>query len=176
MMSTATVDPPALLAASNDQGAPMPILAEVGSTQYNLLLLFHVLLIIVAFAPAWLTPILVRQIADGDKAAADSLEVSVLRYSIGALAAAGILGFGLSGLSKIPGTDESLYRLSQTWLSVTIVLWLILLAVTFFVTRPAIKAFRDGDTDAKARISAGTGVSHLILVVTLYLMIFKPGL
>ncbi len=148
----------------------MPLFAEIGSTSYNIMLLFHVLLVIIAFAPAWLTPVLVRQVANGDKSAADALEVSVLRYSVGSLAAAGILGFGLAGMS------EDVYELSQTWLLVAVLLWLILLAVTLFVTRPAIKAFRDGDTKAKAMISAGTGVSHLILLATLYLMIWKPGL
>jgi len=148
----------------------VPVFAAVDSTSYKIMLLFHLLLIIIAFAPAWLTPVLVRQIANGDKAAADALEVSVLRYSVGSLAAAGILGFGLAGMS------EDVYELSQTWLLVAVLLWLILLAVTFLVTRPAIKAFRDGDTKAKGMISAGTGVSHVILVVTLYLMIWKPGL
>ncbi|MCU0309314.1 MAG: hypothetical protein MUE36_00010 [Acidimicrobiales bacterium] len=149
--------------------------AELGSTPYNIMLLFHVLLMVVAFAPAWLTPVLVRQVAGGDTAAADALEVSVLRYSVGALAVAGLLGFGLAGLSKPAGSDEPLYSLSQTWLLVAVLLWLILLAVNFFVTRPAIKAFRDGDAKAKGAISAGTGVSHLILVASLYLMIWKPG-
>ncbi len=148
----------------------MSVIAAIDSTGYKIMLLFHVLLVIIAFAPAWLTPVLVRQIANGDKAAADALEVSVLRYSLGSLAAAGILGFGLAGMS------DDVFELSQTWLMVAVLLWLILLAVTFFVTRPAIKAFRDGDTKAKGMISAGTGVSHLILVVTLYLMIWKPGL
>jgi hypothetical protein len=44
------------------------------------------------------------------------------------------------------------------------------------VARPAIKAFRDGNAAARGRIMMATGISHLILVVMLYLMIFKPGL
>jgi uncharacterized membrane protein len=143
---------------------------------YKAILLFHILMAIIGFAPAWLTPVLVRLTANGDRAAADALETSVLRYSLPGIGVAGLLGFGLAGMSKVEGFDEPLYKMSQTWLVIAIILWLVLLAVTFFVARPAIKAFRDGDTAAKARISMSTGITHLILVVMLYLMIFKPGL
>ena len=52
---------------------------------------------------------------------------------------------------------------------------LILLAVITFVARPAIKAFRNGDVKARGMVMMSTGITHLILVVMLYLMIFKPG-
>jgi uncharacterized membrane protein len=145
-------------------------LAEIGSTSYEVMLLVHVLLVIVGFAPAWLTPILVRLTADGDRAAADALDVAILRFSVPSIVVAGLLGFGLAGMS------DKVFRMSQAWLSIAIVLWLVLLAVTLFLLRPAIRSFRDGDVAARVRISMSTGVTHLILVVMLYLMIFKPGL
>jgi uncharacterized membrane protein len=144
--------------------------AEIGSTSYDLMLLFHVLLVIVGFAPAWLTPLLVRLTAGGDRAAADALDVAVLRFAVPSIAVAGLLGFGLAGMS------DKVFKMSQAWLSIAIVLWLILLAVLLAVLRPAIKAFRDGDLAAKARISMSTGITHLVLVAMLYLMIFKPGI
>ena len=139
-------------------------------TGYHIVLLLHVLTVIVGFAPLWLTPVMIRLTAAGDKAAADGLEVSILRFSLPGIGLAGILGFGLAGMS------EKYYRMSQTWLSIAAVLWVVLLALLFFVARPAIKAFRDGDAAARGRIMMATGISHLILVVMLYLMIFKPGL
>ena len=145
-------------------------LAEIGSTSYDLMLLLHVLAVVIGFAPAWLTPVLVRLSAAGDRAAADAIDASILRFSLPGLVVAGLLGFGLAGMS------DKVFRMSQTWLTIAIVLWLVLLAVTLFVARPAIKAFRDGDLAARGRIAMSTGVSHLILVVMLYLMIFKPGL
>jgi uncharacterized membrane protein len=66
--------------------------------------------------------------------------------------------------------------MSQTWLSIAAVLWIVQLVLLFFVARPAIKAFRDGNAEARGRIMMVTGISHLLLVVMLYLMIFKPGL
>lgn len=66
--------------------------------------------------------------------------------------------------------------MSQPWLSTAAVLWLILLAVIAFVARPAIKAFRDGDEGARKMVMMSTGITHLILVVMIFLMVFKPGL
>ena len=148
----------------------MVVLAALNSTGYKIVLLIHVLAVIIGFAPLWLTPVMVRLTAAGDKAAADGLDVSILRFSLPGIGLAGILGFGLAGMS------EKVFKMSQTWLSIAAVLWVVLLALLFFVARPAIKAFRDGDAAARGRIMMVTGISHLILVVTLYLMIFKPGL
>jgi uncharacterized membrane protein len=147
----------------------MVVLAALNSTGYKVVSLIHVLAVIVGFAPLWLTPVMVRLTAAGDKAAADGLEVSILRYSLPGIGIAGILGFGLAGMS------DKVYKMSQSWLSIAAVLWVVLLALLFFVARPAIKAFRDGDAAARGRIMMATGISHLILVVMLYLMIFKPG-
>ncbi len=154
----------------------MNVLAEMGfSTGYEIVLLVHILAVIVGFAPLWLTPLLVRLTANGDTAAADGLEVSILRFSLPGIGLAGLLGFALAGMSKVDGATEPLYKMSQTWISIAAVLWIVLLAVLFFVARPAIKAFRNGDVAARGRIMMATGIGHLILVVTLYLMIFKPG-
>lgn len=141
----------------------------VTSTGYNIVLLLHVLAVIIGFSPLWLAPVLIRLTANGDKAAADGLEVSILRFSLPGIGLAGLLGFGLSAMS------DKYYKMSQTWISIAAVLWIVLLAVLFFVARPAIKAFRDGDAAARGRIMMATGIGHLILVVMLYLMIFKPG-
>lgn len=147
----------------------MSVLAAIDSTGYKVMLLIHILAVVIGFAPAWLTPVLMRLTAAGDKAAADGLETSILRFSLPGIAVAGLLGFGLAGMS------DKVYSLSQTWLSVSAVLWLILLAVIAFVARPAVKAFRDGDESARKKVMMSTGITHLILVVTIFLMIWQPG-
>ncbi len=148
----------------------MGILAAMDSTGYKIVLLIHVLAVIVGFAPPWLSPVLVRLTAGGDKAAADGLDVSILRFSLPGIGLAGLLGFGLAGMS------DKVFKMSQTWLSIAAVLWIIQLVLLFFVARPAIKSFRDGNAEARGRIMMVTGISHVLLVVMLYLMIFKPGL
>ncbi|MSY92221.1 MAG: hypothetical protein F2654_08855, partial [Actinobacteria bacterium] len=60
-------------------GVTMVVLAAMNSTGYKIVLLIHVLAVIIGFAPLWLTPVMVRLTAAGDKAAADGLEVSILR-------------------------------------------------------------------------------------------------
>jgi uncharacterized membrane protein len=153
-----------------------PVLAAIDSTGYKVMLLVHILAVVIAFAPAWLTPILFRISGPTDKNAADALGLAVLRLSLPFVAIAGIVGFGLAGMSKPVGGSEALYKMSQAWLSIAIILWLVQLAVLFFVARPAFKALAAGDASARGRVMASTGITHLILVVMLYLMIFKPGL
>ncbi len=147
----------------------MPVIAAVGSTGYNIMLFVHIIAVIVAFAPLWLTPVLLRLTAAGDKAAADSLDVSILRFSLPGLAVAGIIGCGLVGMS------EKAFTFGKPWVSTAVILWIILMAVLAVVARPAIKAFRDGDASARGRVMMSTGIGHLILLVMVYLMIFKPG-
>lgn len=146
------------------------VLAAIDDTGYNIMLLLHVMTAIVGFAPAWLWPILVRISARGDAEAATAIETSILRYSLPGVALAGLFGFGVAGMSG------KVYRMSQGWLSVSVVVWLAILAVYFFLARPAIAGVRDGDESARSRLAAATGISHFALVIMLYLMIFKPGL
>lgn len=153
----------------------MTIFAAYMDNGYKVMLLLHVLAVIIAFAPAWLTPIVLRA-AGSDPAGAEGMQLAVLRLSLPFVAIAGIFGFGLAGMSKPEGSDEVLYKMSQTWLSIAIVLWLVQLAVLFFLARPAFKALAAGDASARGRVMAATGVTHVILLVMLYLMIWKPGL
>ena len=44
--------------------------------------------------------------------------------------------------------------------------------VSWFLIRPALNDAGDG---ARSKMAAGIGVTHLLLVVTLWLMIFQPG-
>jgi hypothetical protein len=50
--------------------------------------------------------------------------------------------------------------------------WLVALAVSWFLIRPATADTSDG---ARAKLSAGVGITHLLLLVALWLMIFQPG-
>jgi hypothetical protein len=51
--------------------------------------------------------------------------------------------------------------------------WVILMLVSWFLIRPALT---DTSETARSRMSAGIGITHLLMVVILYLMIFKPGI
>lgn len=131
------------------------------TTPYRIMSLLHILAAIVAFGPLFLYPGLRKA---GETSAIASLH---MRMAFPALILLWVLGMGLAGMS------EDAYEVSQLWLSLSIVNWVLLVAVSWFLIRPAIT---DQSQAAAARLAAGTGLTHLGLVVGLVLMIWKPGL
>ncbi|MEZ5167565.1 MAG: hypothetical protein R2695_14125 [Acidimicrobiales bacterium] len=43
-----------------------------------------------------------------------------------ALIVGGLLGFGATGMSKIPGTDELQWKMSDGWLLTSAILWFLM--------------------------------------------------
>ena len=131
------------------------------STGYQILGVLHILAVIAAFGPLLVYPSLRRA---GDTAGLAKLHMSL---SLPALTLVWIFGMGLVGTSK------GHYDMSQTWIVLSLVGWVILMAVSWFLIRPALT---DAGESARSRMAAGIGVTHLLLIVQLYLMIWKPGL
>jgi hypothetical protein len=128
---------------------------------YRLMALAHIAAAIVAFGPLMLYPSLRRA---GDTAV---LARTHMRVTFPALIVLWVLGMGLAGMS------EDAYKMSQTWLALSLIDWAILVAVSWFLIRPAIS---DTSESAKGKFAAGVGISHLGMVIGLALMIWKPGL
>ncbi len=126
---------------------------------YRILYLVHVLSAIVAFGPLFLYPRLQRSGDAGDVARLH------MRLVFPALVVLWVAGMGMAGVGEISlaGTP---------FVTATILLWLIALVVSWFMIRPALQ---DPGDDTRRIMAAGIGITHLILVVSLYLMIFKPG-
>ncbi len=133
----------------------------ITGTGYRLLLVLHLLAVVAAFGPMLLYPRLRREAPQVIRPLHD-------RLVLPALVLIWVLGMGLVGLS------DDAWELTDTWIALSLVLWLVALAVAFFVQRPALAA-ADRDRAAQSRLAASTGVVHLILVVVIYLMVFKPG-
>ena len=139
----------------------MFVLGAIGDIGYNIMQYVHVAGMFVAFAFTF----------SRVKGASPAETGSKLRKVYGpALAVAGLAGFGVAGMS------EKFYRVSQPWLSVAALLWFIALGLVFALIAPAQDKVANGDQNAAKIVAAGTGGLHLILAVTLYLMIWKPGL
>ena len=130
------------------------------STGYQIMGLVHILSAVVAFGPLFLYPGLQR---NGETTTVARMH---MRLVFPALVVLWVLGMGLAGMS------DGAYEVSDTWLALSVVNWVVLMAVSWFLIRPAI-----GDTgeSARSKLAAGIGITHLLLVVGLYLMIFKPG-
>jgi hypothetical protein len=137
----------------------LAILVVENNDLYRILYFVHLLAAIAAFGPLFLYPRLQR--------AGATVEVARLhmRLVFPALVVLWVAGMGMAGVGKISlaGTP---------FVTATILLWLISPVVSWFMIRPALA---DPGESTRKIMAAGIGITHLILVVSLYLMIFKPG-
>jgi hypothetical protein len=131
------------------------------STGYQIMGLLHVLAAIVAFGPLFLYPSMQRA------GASASIAKFHLRLSLPALALVWVLGMGMVGMS------DEVWKMSQTWIVLALIGWVVLMVVSWFMIRPALT---DTSETARGRLASGIGITHLLLIVMLYLMVFKPGL
>jgi uncharacterized membrane protein len=128
---------------------------------YRLMSLLHILSAVVAFGPLFVYPALRKA---GATASVAKLHMTV---SFPALILLWVFGMGLAGMS------EDVYELSQTWLAAALAIWAVLMAVSWFLIKPSLT---DQSDDATKKLAAGVGITHLGLIVSLILMIWKPGL
>ncbi len=151
------------------------IFSSVGDTPYNIMLLLHILTAIAAFAPAFVHPVLSAQMkADGlaDRPKVFSyMATNSQRIYGSALIVTGLLGFGVAGMS-----DET-FSMSDGWLAAAFIAWIAMNGLLHAIIRPSEKAIAAGEgneaTERKLAI-AGMAITAL-LVVQLYLMVWKPG-
>lgn len=136
------------------------------STGSKIVGLLHIASVVAAFGPVLVYPTVRKA---GDTASVARLH---MRLVMPALFLMWVFGMGLAGLSKPDGADEPVYKVSETWLTLAVIDWVILMAIGWFLIRPSIT---DSSDSANARFSAGVGLTHLGLVVGLVLMIWKPG-
>lgn len=134
---------------------------QLESTAYRVMGLFHILTAIVAFGPVMLYPGLRR---NREMATIASLH---MKMTFPALVVVWVLGMGLAGMS------EGTYKVAQTWMSLSIAMWAVMVAASWFLIRPATT---DHSEAADKKLAAGVGITHLGLVISLILMIWKPGL
>ena len=87
----------------------------------------------------------------------------------GALVLAGVLGIGLIGMSS------KVYEFSQTWVSIAFVLWFLMIGVFFVGLIPAQRAIREGRVAAEQRLAMSYGGMHLLLLLQIIVMVWRPG-
>jgi len=131
------------------------------SAGYRIMGLLHIIAAVAAFGPVLMYPGLKRA---GETATLARLH---MRVTFPALIVLWVLGMGLAGMS------EDAYKVSQTWMALSIVVWAILVAASWLLIRPAIT---DDSPSAVSKMAAGSGITHLGLVIGLVLMIWKPGI
>lgn len=154
------------------------VFASYGSFGYNVFALGHLLSVIVAFSPAMVWPVANRMrrtagtTANAVKQAATGNLDGLMSPAVhgGALVASGLFGI------LLVVTESTLFGFDQMWISIAFLLWFIMLGVVFALLVPAQRALEAGEADADRRISMAYGAMHLLLLLQIIDMVWKPGL
>jgi uncharacterized membrane protein len=134
---------------------------DFNGTFYKILLVLHILAVIGAFGPLFLYGRVARTGSTAEMARFH------MRSAFPPLVFIFVFGMGLIGLS------DGNYSFGQTWIILSFLIWAVLVAVSWFMVRPAL---RDESDRARSRLAAGIGITHLGMVVAVALMVFRPGL
>jgi uncharacterized membrane protein len=150
------------------------VLADIGSGLYKLLYLGHIVTVLVAFAPAVIHPIIGAQAkADGEGALqrlSGHMATNGRRVHFPALVLTTAFGTGMVIVS------DDLYGFDQTWISLAFLVWIALCGVVSGMLMPAERKLAGGDLEAERKVTMGGQIATVLLLVMLYLMIWKPGL
>lgn len=130
------------------------------SDGYRIMGAVHIIAVLVAFGPLFVYPTLQRA------GACRQVAQLHMRLSFPALVLVWVLGMGMVGLS-----DQAI-QMSDTWIVLSLVGWVALMLVSWFLIRPALT---DNGDQARAKMASGIGVTHLLVVAIIFLMIFQPG-
>lgn len=131
------------------------------SDTYKLWFALHIASIIVAFAP-----VVVGAVAAAP--AGRRATVPQLSYLGRIVYSGGLILAGLFGILLILASDD-VWKFDQTWVSLAIVVWIVMNGVFHAMIFPSRRA---GRTD---RSQLGLAIMDILLIVMLYLMIWKPG-
>jgi MFS family permease len=168
-----------------------------GTAAYNLVYLLHLTTIIVGFGAAIVTSFLAARARDLPPAEGRVL-VRAANQVGKALITGPVVAAGLFGLLLVILAGENVYKFSQTWISIAFLLWFGVVAVLIFLVAPNARAMDEigtrleaGDATASKtggpprevaelaerakKAAAFTGIVHLLWILLLIDMVWKPG-
>lgn len=154
----------------------------------KLLLLLHLLAAIFAVGPlVHAVTTASRGLRQADPQAIDASARMAKIYSTASVLVV-IFGFGLMSQKR---RGKELGSFGDTWIWLSVLLWVVAIAVTFVVTVPSLEraadTVRGGSSDAAAgdlqttvksqtaRVAASGGVVGIIFAVIVVLMVYRPG-
>ena len=143
------------------------IVAAVGDGTYNLALFLHIVFALVAFAPT------VRSAIDatlGSSADDGAGGVDYTRmFSLG-----GLVAIFLTGIAMILLSDEVI-EFSDTWISLSFLVWFAIGGVLSALVLKGHKMLAAGDAQGRSKVVLGNQITTVLVLVAVYLMVFKPG-
>jgi hypothetical protein len=149
------------------------------SFPYRLMVLLHIFSAVVAFAPAWVWPVVNVKLRKGEGTPASVRALIPLLSSTiygPALLLNGVFGALAVVLSPDPG-GVKLTEFSDPWVSIAFVLWFLMLGILFLGLIPAERkeAAEGQTTEAESRVAMFGGMLHLLFLLQLVNMIWQPG-
>ena len=146
-----------------------------GTTAINIVALLHILTVLVALAPAFVHPLLRKQMRAADGAGHQHLVVAMAanarRLYGPALIVAGLLGIALVEMS------EDAISLTEGWVIAAIVIWVAMIGILHGLIRPALRAqgAEGASPGTDKRLETGSALLSILFTVQLILMIWQPG-
>lgn len=149
------------------------VLAALDSFGFRVFLLLHILAVVVTFAPGFVWPLVGLALRREQKSIGSLYTVvadnALKIQGIGAILM-GLFGFALIGMS------DDAFKFSQSWVSIAMLLWFLTIGVIYGLLFPTLKKAAAGGEEAEARIPMFYGMLHLLLLLAVIDMIWKPGL
>jgi uncharacterized membrane protein len=148
------------------------ILAAYRDSGYKIVLFIHIVTMLVAVAPAVAHPLmfaLEKKRTDGDLVMLGKRVIAAERIYVVALIVTGVVGFGLISMS------DSVIGWGDTWVSLSILVWIAMNGVLHGAMLPAEKALAAGDETAMKKIDTFGPILVIMVLVLSYLMVVKPG-
>ncbi len=150
------------------------LLAAYRGNVYDVVLLVHLVAFLVAFAPAAINPLLERYFAqNGGEPVVRTWAGFAAQYTRKA-ALGGLVVLLLTGVAMVIMSDEVI-EFSEAWVSLAFLVWFAIAGVVSAVILKGEKAMAAGDHSGSALVAKGGPIATVLLLVMLYLMVFKPG-
>lgn len=147
---------------------------------FNLMFALHLLFAIFAVGPlAHAAMTASRSLRQGDVAVLHTSARMTRFYTYGSVLAI-VFGFGLMS-STSPYTNTTVARFGETWIWLSLVLWLLVVVLALSVIAPSLDKAAQGSSGSGSgqalmgRVTAAGWVSALILAVIVFLMVYQPG-
>ena len=147
---------------------------------FNLFLALHVLAVVFVIGPlAHAATTAGRGIRTGD-GAATALASRTARIYGNVSVVVVILGFGLMSM-KDPDTHQKVAKFSETWIWLSLLLWVVAMAIVMAVVVPTLDkatqliAKQESVVSLTARVGAAGGVVGVLFAVIIVLMVYRPG-
>lgn len=147
---------------------------------FEIMLALHLVFAIFAVGPlVHLTTTAARGLRTADASATRAAARGTRTYAIASVLTV-VFGFAVMS-STSPYTHQPVAKFAETWIWLSLVLWVVATALALVVVAPSLDratAQITGGQDAgtlNARVAASGGVIALLFVVIVFLMVYQPG-